>query len=67
MSSVASIILRYSSLNGSNLLLKTGFVPLLYDIIVLANVLVLKSHLCMPMDDISTQASDVASVVRTAT
>ena len=67
MSSVASIPLRYSSLNGSKFLVKTGFWPILYDIFVLAKVLVLESHLRMPTDDISTPTSDVSSVVHAAT
>ena len=67
MSSVASVPLRYSSMNGSNFLVKTGFLPLLYDLFVLAKVLVIKSHLYMPMDDISTLTLDVSSVVHTAT
>ena len=67
MSSVASIPLRYSSLNGSKFLVKTGFWPISYDIFVLAKVLVIKSLLYMPMDDISTLTSDVSSVVHTAT
>ena len=67
MSYVASMPLRYSSINGSDFLVKTGFLPILYDIIVLANVLVIKSHLCTPMDDISTLTWVVPSVVHTAT
>ena len=67
MSSVASIPLRYSSMNGSKFPVKTGFLPLLYDLFVLAKVLVLQSYLCMPMDDISTLTSDVSSVVHTVT
>ena len=67
MSSAASVPLRYSSMNGSNFLVKTGFLPLLYDMFVLAKVLVLKPHLYMPMDDMSTLTSDVSSVVNTAT
>ena len=67
MPSVASMPLRYSSINGSDFLVKTGFLPILYDIIVLANVLVIKSRPYMPMDDISTLTSDVSSVVHTAT
>ena len=43
------------------------FLPLLCDIFVLAKVLVIQSYLCMPMDDIPTPTSDVASVVHTAT
>ena len=62
MSSVASIPLRYSSMNGSKFPVKTGFLPLLYDLFVLAKVLVLQSYLCMPMDDIATLTSDVSSV-----
>ena len=54
-------------MNGSNILVKTGFLPLLYDIFVLAKVLGIQSYLCMPMDDIPTPTSDVASVVHTAT
>ncbi len=67
MSSVVSIPLRYSSMNGSNFLVKTGFLSILYDILVLAKVLVIQYYLCMPMDDISTLTLDVSSVVRTAT
>ena len=67
MSSVASVPLRYSSMNGSNFLVETGFLPLLYDLFVLAKVLVIKSHLYMPMDDVSTLTLDVSSVVHTAT
>ena len=63
MSSVASIPQRYSSMNRSNFLLKTGFLPLLYNLVVLAKVLVVKSHLHMPTDDISTLTSDESSVV----
>ena len=66
MSAVASIPLRYSSLKGSKFLAKTGFLPLLYDIFVLAKVLVIKPLLRIPLDDISTQTSDVTSVVHTA-
>ena len=67
MSSAASIPLEYSSLNGSNFLVKTGFWPILYDIFVLAKVLVLESLLHMPTDDISTLTLDVSSVVHAAT
>ena len=67
MSSVASVPLRYSSMNGSNFLVETGFLPLLYDIFVLAKVLVNKCHLYMSMDNISTLTSNISSVVHTAT
>ena len=67
MSSVASVPLRYTSMNGSNFLVETGFLPLLYDLFVLANVLVHKSYLYMYMDDISTLSSNMPSVVHTAT
>ena len=63
MSSLASIPQRYSSMNRSNFHFKTGFLPLLYDIFVLAKVLVIKSLLRMPTDNISTLTSDVSSVV----
>ena len=63
MSSVASIPQRYSSMNRSNFIVKSGFLHILYDIFVLAKVLVIQSYLCMPMDDISTLTSDVSSVV----
>ena len=66
MTSVASIPLRYSSINGSNLLVKTGFLSILYDLFVLAKVLVIQSLLCMPTDNISTLTLDVPSVVHTA-
>ena len=67
MSSVASILLRYSSMNGSNLLVKTGILHILNDLFVLANILVLQSYLYIPMDDISTSTSDMSSAVRTTT
>ena len=67
MPSVASIPQRYSSMNRSKFLVKTGFLSILYDISVLAKVLVIKFHLYMPMDDISTLTSDVSSIVHTAT
>ena len=67
MSSVASIPLRYSSMNRSNILVKTGFLPILYDLFVQNEVLVIQSYLCTPMDDIPTPTSEVASVVHTAT
>jgi hypothetical protein len=67
MSSAASIPLRYSSMNRLNLLVKTGFLHILYDLVVLAKVLVIKSHLYMPMDDISTLTLDMSSVLHTAT
>ncbi len=65
MSSVASIPLRYSSLNGSKFLVKTGFLPILYDVFALAKVLVHKFLLRMTTDNISTLTSDVPSVAAT--
>ena len=66
MASVASIPPRYSSVNRSNLLVKTGSLALLNDIFVRNEVLVIQSYLYMPMDDISTLTSDVPSVVRSS-
>ncbi len=63
MSSVASIPQRYSSMNRSSFIVKSGFLPILYDIFVLAKVLVIRSLLRMATDDISTLTSDVSSVV----
>ena len=67
MSSAASIPLWYSSMNGSNFTVKTGFLHILNDLFVLAKVLVIRSYLYMPTDNILTLTSDMSSAVNTAT